>query len=855
MEIIPYEECRAKTTADGKPGIGVLQHCRHVAKVAKALAAVAHPAVKTILGTNPGAVAAVHDNGKISPGFQKKYFNEHLKRCYPVLASMSNANFETDHTLIGAAAIRRYLMSPFSVSAYAEIVGAHHGRGHQSIPRTDEGGKFGGKPWAQERHRFIERLAEEFGPLPEEPPDPAKRNVLAGLVTIADWIGSDETFFPPEGLPSYTDLDKKAADAAEKCGFKIPDIMPGLSFETVFGFPPYPIQKTFIDCIDGPGLYILEAPMGIGKTEAALYGAYLLMTEGHNRGFYFGLPTRLTSDKIHERVTDFLKTVCKDETGPLLAHGHAWMRAFENGGKGFSAGADWFSPRKRKLLFPFGVGTIDQALMSVLRVKHFFIRAFALAGKVVILDEVHSYDVYTGSLMEWMIRQLLEIGCTVIVLSATLTGDRRSRLFSKNASPVDNSNYPLITCEKAGKIEAFAGSSGKNRTYGIRIMDLSDADMAAIAVEKAEKGHCVLCIANTVARAQNWYKAVAQKMIEARFSIGLIHSRFPAFRRDELETEWIAKLGKNGNRPGGCVLVGTQVLEQSLDIDADFLITELAPTDMVLQRMGRQWRHSRKNRPSEAPETIIVSGDPQSTPNPESIIEAFGKSNCHVYMPYVLWRSLQTLKSRSEILLPANIRDLLEATYSADGKREPEPVLRLREMLEKRLANLRQFANAARSDVKSLGVLEDREGVSTRYSEMPTADALLVTSVDSTGYKAVIEPIDGQGPVSLNAFQRDFGATVRLHRNLVSMPAWHLEKLGGIQKPEWLNKHFYEPVAVLLQDPLTGALTFDGKPSGYTYDPLRGLMRVDGRIARDLPRNPVEDYDDLNAFDITLHEW
>ncbi len=854
METMPYEACRAKTTSDNKPGITVLEHCRQVARVAEALAGMAHPAVRTIIGDNPAIAAAVHDTGKASPGFQKKYFNDHLREQWPTLAAMPNY-FETDHTVIGAAAVRRYLKAQSSVPPLSDIVGAHHGRGHKTIPRTDEGGKYGGKPWAEERQKLIDRLVEEFGPFPAEQPGPAARNVLAGLVTVADWIGSDEARFPPEGLPPDADLAELAAQAVRDCGFQLPAIRPGLSFEAVFGFPPHPVQETFIECVDGPGLYVLEAPMGLGKTEAALYAAYRLMAGGHNRGLYFGLPTRLTSDKIHERVTAFLKTVCEDDATAQLAHGHAWLRAFGHGGEAISPGGDWFSPRKRKLLFPFGVGTIDQALMGVVRVKHFFIRTFALAGKVVILDEVHSYDVYTGSLMERLVRQLLEIGCTVIVLSATLTGRRRTRLFSESAQPPESQHYPLISHEKAGVAGVLPGEAPADRTFQIRMMDLTDAEVAAMAVERAAAGQCVLCIADTVARAQAWYNAVAQEATDGGFPIGLIHSRFPAFRRDELETHWIGRLGKNGDRPGGCVLIGTQVLEQSLDIDADFFITELAPMDMILQRMGREWRHPRSNRPCTMPETVIVSGDPEGAADAEEIIDALGRSNCYVYMPYVLWRTRRVLLGRDAIRLPGDIRDLLEATYAEAMADEPEPVVRLREMLEARRERLRQFAQANRSDVKAMGVLEDQEGVCTRYSDRPTIDALLVSALDSTGSQARLEPIDGEGAVELHEFRRDLGITARLHRNLVSVPAWHFQKIGGVQKPKWLNRHFFDPVAVLVRDPVTGELTLDGKETGLTYDAIRGLMRPTVQTGRGGPLAPDDEHDDRDFFDITQHQW
>ena len=169
--------------------------------------------------------------------------------------------------------------------------------------------------------------------------------------------------------------------------------------------------------------------MGIGKTEAALYAAYQALTQGSATGIYFALPTQLTSDKIYDRMNSFLAKVLAEDCKfrSLLLHSSAWLRDTELGEEGMP-GNGWFSSRKRGLLAPFAVGTIDQALMGVMNVKHGFVRTFGLAGKVVILDEVHSYDSYTGTIIDKLVQTLRELDCTVIILSATLTAERRVRL-------------------------------------------------------------------------------------------------------------------------------------------------------------------------------------------------------------------------------------------------------------------------------------------------------------------------------------------------------------------------------------------------------------------------------------------
>ncbi len=176
--------------------------------------------------------------------------------------------------------------------------------------------------------------------------------------------------------------------------------------------------------------------MGLGKTEAALYAAYQLLSNGQASGIYFALPTQLTSNKIYDRFNLFLEQILADncEHRSLLLHANAWLLDTEMGEEGRPGGALVLISSKRGLLAPFAVGTIDQALMAAMNVKHGFVRAFGLAGKVVILDEVHTYDAYTGTIIDALIQLLTQLDCTVIVLSATLNQERRKELLCSHTS-------------------------------------------------------------------------------------------------------------------------------------------------------------------------------------------------------------------------------------------------------------------------------------------------------------------------------------------------------------------------------------------------------------------------------------
>jgi len=421
-----------------------------------------------------------------------------------------------------------------------------------------------------------------------------------------------------------------------------------------------------LDNASTSGLFILEAPMGAGKTEAALAVTYHLISTGQASGFYFALPTQITSNRIFERVAAFLnRAVTGPSTGQLrLAHSTSWLHEDEPTlalshtlqGKepdedSTDAGRSWFISSKRALLVPYGVGTIDQALLGVVAAKHFFVRRFGLAGKVVILDEVHTYDLYTGTLLDILIEQLRELRCTVIILSATLTEERRRELLSRVSSKVPDLNnaYPLLTVSStSGELSQIAISESSSRTVHVSVSARPLSELVEQVLARAGHNECVLWVRNTVREAQETFRLLRSMNREHGPELALLHSRFPFFRREQLEAKWLKRLGKNSpDRPKGCVLVATQVVEQSVDIDADYLISDLAPTDMLLQRVGRLWRHQRAARPCARAELHIMLPESFDWTN---LLNADGKTlktalgpGAQVYAPYVLVRSLEQI--------------------------------------------------------------------------------------------------------------------------------------------------------------------------------------------------------------------
>lgn len=833
---IPFRECRAKTCSNGSPGTFVFDHCRYAGYVAEGLLGLLPVPVRDLLPTETPFLVSLHDVGKVSPGFEGKYFIDLLREKAPAFADgFVNGGYATNHASIGAKALLRLFGMPAD-HPLVRAVAAHHGFAPDRLDFTRDG------PWQDERAALVRALAAEFGVVAESAAKAsAPVDLLTGITCVADWIASDESFFPPDEPPLPSDEGRKrATDALVQCGFVRPSFRRGLSFRDAFGFDPRSAQAAFLEEVSTPGVYVLEAPMGMGKTEAALYAAYKLVEAGFHSGLYFALPTRLTSDRIHDRVRSFLQAVSVGSSAVKLAHGQAWLKEFESGAEGSdrTAGArppPWFNPSKRGLLFPFAVGTIDQALLAVLNVKHSFVRSFALAGKVVVLDEVHSYDAYTGTLLDELVARLRELGCTVIILSATLTAARRAALFGADAPGGDG--YPLLAGVRAGTgvrvVRALEPPPSRN--VRLRWIDATATSPLEEAIAKARAGCNVLCIANTVATAQDWFRALKETMSQDELPVGLLHSKFTGTDRERIENDWMAKLGKPPKagpdpRPRGSVLVATQIVEQSVDIDADWMLSELAPADMLLQRLGRLWRHDRKDRPVPGPELAVVcarmpADDLSDLPSDTKELEAFFGRGVWVYAPYVLLRTLETLRRREAVSVPDDIRPLLERvcseTIPGSGLHRA-----LHDDMEAKADRLRRLARMGQAD--SLPTRnDDEESAGTRYSSRPAVSLLLVRSFDSVSGQTTL--LDGTA-VTISRFQRDFKVTRELYRNLVQVAPNDALLAAKRSGNDLLAKHFFasEMPVVCDWNPESGALSIHGSDvdAGYRYHPAYGAYRT-----------------------------
>lgn len=650
-------------------------------------------------------LAALHDIGKASPVFQSKDKNSTLE-----LKEMG-FNFDLPagspaiyHGHISAWYLENYFYQEWDweidqAISLSVTLGGHHGfwftageiRKHyreKGIPAAskDKESDITNGMWNEFRKNLIAQLKGLFK-IPEilsivsNPNFNAFCVYLGGIVSFADWIGSDERYFPYypgiDNIDEYFSISLKNAERAlNETGFS--GWNPPAEFVKApqlfhFEFKPRRFQDLIIEQKEkelfsgSPVLTIIEAPTGEGKTEAAWILADYLITKKQKKGAYFAMPTQATSNQMFSRVLNFIRERYPEGSmAPYLLHGNApFSKAVKNlKSKSGSDDQDlslvvdqWFLPKKRTLLAPFGVGTIDQALMAVLPSRHFFIRLFGLANKVIIFDEIHAYDTYMDTLFIRLLTWLRAIDCDVILLSATLPAKKR-REFVKAYTGKEqeiNPKYPalLFASQDDHKIIDRIQTEEKNP---VTLKMNFSWDVKYIIDEFKANGGCFAVICNTVNRAQEVYNSIAEAGIVDEENLILFHARFPFFQREKIEKKIETLFGKDSTcRPKASIVIATQVIEQSLDLDFDRIFSDMAPIDLLIQRMGRLWRHNWKNRPFEHPCFTIMMNMNDQKPD----FSSYSK----VYAPYILLRSYLVLKEKNVLYIPRDVQPLIEEVY------------------------------------------------------------------------------------------------------------------------------------------------------------------------------------------------
>ncbi|MFO1322348.1 MAG: CRISPR-associated helicase Cas3' [Burkholderiales bacterium] len=641
-----------------------------------------------------GAIVGLHDFGKGIPGFQAKWETGKLAGLGAGLPFGGNAERVDDHASASAALLWRLDVSlaprqRLAWSVLLAAVAAHHGY----VPHRDEidGARpLGEKPaWAEARQAVLDAYLAATLPAPigaDEFPTPVIA-WLAGLTSVSDWIGSNQDWFPPgerhETIAGHFDAARTlAAQALDAIGWPAAHRLLDEDADTVdllrrmTGVPalePRPLQTALdhaLADVAGPALVLVEAPMGEGKTEGAFLAHLRLQSALDHRGMYVALPTQATGNALFDRALAFLRAFAPSTPLDIqLAHGTAILdervqrlRHLYGERDDAVASSAWFSQRRRALISPYGVGTVDQALFATLNVKHHFVRAWGLANRVVVLDEVHAYDTYTSGLIEMLLRWLKALGCSVVLMSATLPNARREALLRAwEVQSGERPAYPrLIVADSAGVRGATFAARPMPSIEVIGIEEDLDG-IATHALACVTGGGCGCVILNTVKRSQDLYTMLSLRC-PPDCELLLFHARYPSDERGAIERRVLDIFGKNGKRPSHALLIATQVVEQSLDLDFDFLLSDLAPMDLLLQRAGRLHRHERHRPLAHREARMLIAGLLRDRP-PETKQTAWE----FVYDPYILLRTWAIASNEPLWHLPTDVDRLVQRVYGDEA--------------------------------------------------------------------------------------------------------------------------------------------------------------------------------------------
>ena len=709
-------------------------------------------------------LAAIHDIGKATPAFcTKKGFLNSPDLDSILLDKLEGSGFEgiryfddrnagkSPHNVAG-----QYLLAEYGIREdISSIIGAHHGRpvdNRYGITVDDSYLEQGAylknyyqhaeseskvhKKWDTLQRLVLKWALRRSGFHSVKALPAISQSVqvlLWGLLTMADWIASNEAYFPLIDIEQYkvdnnlirvngyfkwqkSDVwkPKKIEDVSKRYKARF-------TFESESEFKPRAVQKSMAETVmntEEPGIFILEATTGIGKTEAALVAAEQLAYKTGRSGLFFGLPTQATSNGIFPRIVGWIEKLEKHEMPQnentdsddlyeceleehhksiRLCHGKAYLNEVfqslassinvDESENGISESEiivnQWFSGRKIAVLDDFVVGTVDQLLMMSLKQKHLALRHLGLTKKVVIIDEVHAYDAYMSQYLKRTLQWLGAYKVPVILLSATLTAQSRMELlnayqsgraknitddlelkrFRENRSNLQliSNQYPIITYTDGYEVKQKADFP-RGTDKEIHIKRISEDNLIALLKNFSKQGGVIGVIVNTVKRAQ----LIGSQLLEI-FSdeiVDIIHSAFIATDRATKEEKLLKTIGKDGDRPKFKIIIGTQVLEQSLDIDFDVLITDLAPMDLLLQRIGRLQRHDIDRDVYYKEPTVYIMGLSESL--------EFDAGSRIVYGDYLLTKTQYYLPDTDIIKIPGDIPELVNKVYANEKMDMPK---------------------------------------------------------------------------------------------------------------------------------------------------------------------------------------
>ncbi|MBF0138045.1 MAG: CRISPR-associated helicase Cas3' [Magnetococcales bacterium] len=685
-------------------------------------------------------LAAWHDAGKCNLGFQEQYdeiippwqTHGHVREIFKLI--FDSPSGQEGCQAMELAAMEKWLQNPDDLIYWLWSVFCHHGRPlagdpfFQGMPSRSELKKISSKVWLKNSRRdplagllelskamrqvFPDAFRAVPDPLPLTPP---LQHLFNGLLTLADWIGSDaDRFFPyaeSQEIPAADLLRQKSRLALQHLGYDTTDARTNLKqkpiiFSDLFGYAtPNPIQQKMAGLDPDPNgnIVILEAETGAGKTEAALLYFLKLFQEGLVDGLYFALPTRAAAVQIHARVQQAVATALGPDHPPVVLAVPGYLQVDEVRGVRLPSSATLWSDDqdryryrgwaaehpKRYFAAAIAVGTVDQVLLSALSVPHAHMRAAALSRLLLVVDEVHASDAYMTTILQEVITRQVAVGGHVLLMSATLGSAIRTRFLHGPRAELPPPEvaaatpYPLITTQRSTQNQWPVPGEGLGKVVHISPLNLADDTeiVAAMALTAARAGARVLVIRNTVHWViETQMQLEAQAGSESNLLMQCMHkpaphhARFAAGDRKLLDAAVTKGLGKQANRNGGLVVISSQTTEQSLDIDADYLITDLCPMDVLLQRIGRLHRHPRTQRPEGYAHPRLVLLLPENEldgyleANGQVAQSAMGHGWGSIYDDMrVLAATWETLAATPSITIPADNRRLVEAVTHPDN--------------------------------------------------------------------------------------------------------------------------------------------------------------------------------------------
>lgn len=792
--------------------------------------------------------------------------------------SKINSSKETPHALAGEVILENNGLNE-SIGA---IIGGHHGKPQgrnfdyenqlnnwtANYYQSDFGSKTSvGANWKQVQDELINYGLKlcHFNSLEDIPEVTEPQAViLEGLVIMADWLASGEYLIKDnQRVPLFplisVDQDFASINADERYrrGISIwadffdpwePEVIsdPQRGYKKRWNFSPRTIQEKMSETIGAmldPGMIIIEAPMGIGKTEIALTAVEQLAAKTGLNGLFFGLPTQATANAMFNRVDNWLSGIATNQKEKLqikLMHGKAQFneeyRNIPNADNiedddGSVVVNEWFNGKK-SILTDFVIGTIDQLLLMGLKQKHLALRHLGMSGKVVVIDEVHAYDIYMDSYLKKAVQWLGAYHVPVIALSATLPVAKRNMLLqayclgkygNKKIKATSEDwqtchSYPLLSVldGKTLKQQSDFSDEIKNVAVEVKRLNVEDEELINTVNDKISDGGVAGIIVNTVKRAQELARLAKSKM-SSDMNILVLHSAFLAIDRRKLETELQSAIGKNKKRLYKMIVIGTQVLEQSLDIDFDVMYTDVAPMDLILQRIGRLHRHQiERPKKLEKPQLYLMGinefGD-------------YGDANEAIYAKYLLTKTDYFLKDRVNI--PSDISDLVQKVYSETtdteikNLKEAKQIFAIKQKKSKHKANGYQIEGP--DDEETLhGWLDNDSGTDLKDSkaEVAVRDTnesieIVLLYQDDKGYHLLdgrsIEDIS-DNIIAQQLIRLPHALTVNIESSIEE-----LERITDKHFPQWKYSNWLKGSLVLVLDK-NKETEFNGFSVKYSQD-------------------------------------